>query len=184
MAGTTDARAARYLTIPTAVEYCGVLHCGAFASMSILYGALDSILFIAVCSFENISSPPHSILDNHIPVRNIDRKFHPGRFKLVLEAKLGSSNVTCALRQFPIWYLFGNSGDLFVCWLLNVPATGQCISGAICTDNFTCCHTEIEAADQTFHLTQSQYTDTGPASPSADPISPGAWQGSHWSANV
>ena len=32
--------------------------------------------------------------------------------------------------------------------------------GRICTDNFTCCHTEIEVADQTFHLTQSQYTDT------------------------
>ena len=30
---------------------------------------------------------------------------------------------------------------------------------------------------------QSQYTDTGPTSPSADPITPGAWQGSHWSAN-
>ena len=55
--------------------------------------------------------------------------------------------------------------------------------GRICTDNFTCCHTEIEAADQTFHLTQSQYTDTGPTSPSADPIMPGTWQGSHWSAN-
>ena len=55
--------------------------------------------------------------------------------------------------------------------------------GRICTDNFTCCHTEIEAADQTFHLTQSQYTDTGPTSPNADPITPGAWQGSHWSAN-
>ena len=56
--------------------------------------------------------------------------------------------------------------------------------GRICTDNFMCCHTEIEAADQTFHLTQSQYTDTGPTSSSADPITPGAWQGSHWSANV
>ena len=55
--------------------------------------------------------------------------------------------------------------------------------GRICTDNFTCCHTEVEAADQTFHLTQSQYTDTGPTSPSADPVTPGAWQGSHWSAN-
>ena len=56
--------------------------------------------------------------------------------------------------------------------------------GRICSDNFTCCHTEIEAADQTFYLTQSQYTDTGPTIPSADPITPGAWQGSHWSANV
>ena len=55
--------------------------------------------------------------------------------------------------------------------------------GRICTDNFTCCHTEIGVADQTFHLTQSQYTDTGPTSPSTDPITTGAWQGSHWSAN-
>ena len=55
--------------------------------------------------------------------------------------------------------------------------------GQICSDNFTCCHTEIEVADPTFYLTQSQYTDTGPTSPSADPIKTGAWQGSHWSAN-
>ena len=41
-----------------------------------------------------------------------------------------------------------------------------------------CCHTEIEVADQTSYLTQPQYTDTGPTSPSADPITPGAWQGS------
>ena len=55
--------------------------------------------------------------------------------------------------------------------------------GRICTDNITCCHTEIEVAHQTFYLTQSQYTDIGPTSPSTDPITPGAWQGSHWSAN-
>ena len=55
--------------------------------------------------------------------------------------------------------------------------------GRICTDDFTCCHTEVEVADPTFYLTQSQYTDTGPTSPSADPIMRGAWQGSHWSAN-
>ena len=55
--------------------------------------------------------------------------------------------------------------------------------GRICSDNFTCCHTEIQVADQTFQLTQSHYTDTGPTSPSTDPITPGAWQGSHWSAN-
>ena len=51
--------------------------------------------------------------------------------------------------------------------------------GRICSDNFTCCHIEIEVADQIFHLTQSQYTSTGPASPSTDPIPPGAWQGSY-----
>ena len=54
----------------------------------------------------------------------------------------------------------------------------------ICSDNFTCSHTEIEVADPTFHLTQSPYTDTGPTIPSTDPIMPGAWQVSHWSANV
>ena len=59
-----------------------------------------------------------------------------------------------------------------------------CVSqGPICSDNLTCCHTVIEVADQTFHLTQSQCTDPGPTSPRADPITPGAWQGSHWSAN-
>ena len=73
-----------------------------------------------------------------------------------------------------------------VCLLVGCLTSQQHASvsqGRICTDNFTCCHTEIEAADQTFHLTQSQYTDTGPTSPSAEPITPGAWQGSHWSAN-
>ena len=35
-----------------------------------------------------------------------------------------------------------------------------------------------------FYLTQSQYTNTGPTSPRADPITPGTWQGSHWNANV
>ena len=55
--------------------------------------------------------------------------------------------------------------------------------GRICSDNFTCCHTKIQVADQTFYLIQSQYTDIGPTSPSADPITPGAWRGSHWSAN-
>ena len=56
--------------------------------------------------------------------------------------------------------------------------------GRTCSDNFTCCHTEAEVADQTFDLNQSQHTDTGPTSPSAVPRTPGAWQGSHWTANV
>ena len=71
---------------------------------------------------------------------------------------------------------------MFVSWLLNVPATCQCISG---TDllMFSCCHTETEVADHIFYLVQPQYTDTWPTSPTADPITPGAWQGSLWSAN-
>ena len=55
--------------------------------------------------------------------------------------------------------------------------------GRICSDMFPCCHTETEVADKMFCLTQSQYTDTGPTSPSADPIVPGAWQGSHWNTD-
>ena len=49
--------------------------------------------------------------------------------------------------------------------------------GQTCSDNCTCCHTEIELAYQTFHLTQSQYTDTGRTSPSADPITSGSGDG-------
>ena len=78
--------------------------------------------------------------------------------------------------------MFGSEG----CWLLACLTSQQHSSvsqGRICSDKFTCCHTEIEVADPTFHLTQSQYTDTGPTSPSADPIMPGAWQGSHLIAN-
>ena len=70
---------------------------------------------------------------------------------------------------------------VFVCLLVGCLMSQQQASvsqGRICSDNFTCCHTEIEVADPTFYLTQSQYTDTGPTSPSADPITPGAWQGS------
>ena len=120
---TTNARSALFLTIPAVVEYCGVIHCRAFPSLSILYVALDSILFTALCSHE-----------------------------------------------------------MFVCCLTS-QQQASVSQGRICSDNFTCCHTEIEVADPTFHLTQSQYTDTGPTSPSADPITPGAWQGSHWSAS-
>ena len=75
----------------------------------------------------------------------------------------------------------------FVCWLFVVCLMSQqhasVSQGRICSDNFTCCHTEIEVAHQTFHLTQSQNTDTGPTSPRIDPLTPGTWQGSHWSAN-
>ena len=55
--------------------------------------------------------------------------------------------------------------------------------GRICSDNCTCCHTEIAVADQTVFLIQPQYTDIGPTSLSADPVTPGAWQGSHLSAD-
>ena len=73
-----------------------------------------------------------------------------------------------------------------VCLFVGCLTSQQHVSvsrGRICKDNFSCCHTEIEVANQTFLLTKPQYTDTGPTSPSTDPITPGARQGSHWSAN-
>ena len=74
----------------------------------------------------------------------------------------------------------------FVCLFVGCLTSQQHESvsqGRIYSDKFTCCHTEIKVADQTFHLTQSQYTDSGPTSPNTDPITPGVYQGSYWSAH-
>ena len=60
----------------------------------------------------------------------------------------------------------------------------QCASvsqGWICSDNSTCSYSEKEVTYQAVYLTQSQYTDTWPTSPSTDLISRGIWQGSHQS---
>ena len=89
-------------------------------------------------------------------------------------------------RERERWWEEGEREREFVCLFVGCLTSQQQASvseGRICSDKFTCCHTEIEVADPTFYLTQSQYTDTGPTSPSADPITPGAWQGSHWNAN-
>ena len=61
-------------------------------------------------------------------------------------------------------------------WL---PAARLCTSGTDLLRQFYVLPPEIEDADQTFYLTQSQYL----AILGADSIPPGAWQGSHWSAN-
>ena len=97
--------------------------------------------------------------------------------------QLISSNMLLATELTLYWY------DVHLEWgisFIGCLASQQHVSASqrrINTDNFTCCHTEIEVADQTIYLTRSQYADTGPTIPSADPIIPGAWQGSHWSAN-
>ena len=93
--------------------------------------------------------------------------------------ELGGLQHVCISCDFWLWLAL-------VCLLVGCLTSQQHASvsqGQICTDNFTCCHTDIEVADQTFYLTQSQNTDTGPTSPSTDPLMPGAWQGSHWNAN-
>ena len=59
-----------------------------------------------------------------------------------------------------------------LCWLLACLSSQQHASvsqGWVRSETFMCCHTEIEVADQIFYFTQSQYTDTRPTSPRADP---------------
>ena len=109
-------------------------------------------------------------------------------------ASVGSfiESKTLAVQTSHIGFTFKVSGylvvhmgpgvEMFVGCLTSQQQASVC-QGRICSDNLTCCHIEAEAADRTFYLTQSQYTDTGPTSPSTDPITPGVWQGSHWSAN-
>ena len=61
--------------------------------------------------------------------------------------------------------------------------TSQQCAKSICSNNCMCCHTDIDVADQTCYLTQTQYTGTLPASPSTDSIMPGARQRSHCNIN-
>ena len=66
--------------------------------------------------------------------------------------------------QFKLKYM----AVVFVGWLVGCLKSQQHAFGTqrrICLDNLTCCHIEIEVADQTFYLTQSQYTDTMPGGP-------------------
>ena len=110
---------------------------------------------------------------------------HKGLCYILLDPQEDGSGINrvCVYPPFPFFAL---EQRFVVCLLVGCLTSQQQASvsqGRICSDNFMCCHTEIEVADPTFYLTQSQYTDTGPTSPSADPITLGAWQGSHWSAN-
>ena len=123
---------------------------------------------------------------------------HRPRFILSSERVLGNevrTNVN-SMGKSPHWYVdqvlnllpFALSrsrlaqSDWFVACLTSQQHSSV-FQGRICSGNFTCCHTEVEVTDPTFHLIQSQYIDTWPTSPSTDPITPGAWQGSHWGAN-
>ena len=49
-----------------------------------------------------------------------------------------------------------------------------------CLDSSLCYHTETEVADQTYCSIWSQYTDTGPSRPSLDSVRPGA----RWGTNL
>ena len=76
-------------------------------------------------------------------------------------------------------WLWGEGWCLLLVGCITSQQHASVSQGRIFSDNCTCCHSEIEVADQTFYLAQSKYTNTGPTSPSADPVRSGAWQGSH-----
>ena len=62
------------------------------------------------------------------------------------------------------------TGGCFCCFLVGRLTSQQHASVSqrrICSDRFTCCHTDIEAADQTSYLIQSQYNAS---------ITPGVWR--------
>ena len=75
-------------------------------------------------------------------------------------------------------------GDTHCMWLGRQASKKQSdvFRGITAQTNCTCCHTETEVADQTFCLTKSLYTHTGPTSPRADPYNARRLVGSHWCA--
>ena len=75
----------------------------------------------------------------------------------------------------------------FICWLVGCLKSKQHASVSqrlICSDNCTWRHNMIEVADQTFYLTQSQCSDTGPVRSAASMFvvtlqTLGVWRHSH-----
>ena len=68
-----------------------------------------------------------------------------------------------------------------VCWLLNIPATCKCISGTDLRRLLP--HWGRSCRSNSPPLSSHSILTPEPTTPSADPIMPGAWQGSHWNAN-
>ena len=54
---------------------------------------------------------------------------------------------------FLFLFCFFLGGGLFFVFCLTSQQHASVSQGRICSDNFTCCHTETEVAGQTFHLT-------------------------------
>ena len=91
-------------------------------------------------------------------------------------SKYNSTSLAVILPQ--LCPLLFHLGSLLACLMSQQHADVS--KGQLCSHSCTCCNSEIDVADPTFYLTQSQYTDTRPTSPSTDPMMPGAWQGSRF----
>ena len=149
---------------------------------------LDVCIFDSFCSIEQLFWPfkrAGSLLSDKGNHKIGWKMLHVsvGRAGYVSADSLGCLSNYC-LPYFCACMLAGiHVVELFFVGCLTSQKHVSVSQGRICSDNFTCCYTEIEVADLTLHLTQSQYNDTGPTSPSTYPITPGAWQGSYWSVN-
>ena len=141
------------------------VHC-AQAECSGLLGWLQSPNWVKVCLVSTVF---------FLPVSIVPRIWNGNAKEVVRYRGLWSSGCRGSSGAIPVRLLF------VAC--LTSQQHASVSQGRISSDNSMCCHTEIEVADQTLHLAQSLYADTGLTSPSTDPITPGAWQGSHWSAN-
>ena len=80
----------------------------------------------------------------------------------------------CTQERHQTMYMHGKA-ETPCCWSVAERPCNMLVylRNGICSDNRTCCHTEMETTDPTSYLTQSQFTDTGPTSPSTDPTTPG-----------
>ena len=121
----------------------------------------DELLCISICASRSTAS---SVLGRLVADRTA-----------YLISKLATSVGSNHFRGFSVCCIFwrssfgissGHSGLLFnflVYLLVGCLTSQQHVSvsqGRICSDNFTCCHTEREAADQIFYPTQLQYDST------------------------
>ena len=118
----------------------------------------------------------HTIKPAHKPATVKSYYHHPNRYNW-------SSFSSLELHTATSTSTFARSAVCLFAGCITSQQHASVSQGRICSDNFTCCHTEIEVADPTFHLTRSKYTDTGPTSPSTDPTTSGTWRGSRWTAN-
>ena len=91
-----------------------------------------------------ISSPP--------PPRRMTMHMHPPSAFNIQYSNIYDLNLR--LKPYTILTMQRHPPRLFVGFLTS-QQHASVSQGRICTDNFTCCHTEIEVADLTFYLTQS-----------------------------
>ena len=167
-------------TISAAKVVCGLWSVGFVALLSAgpsRYFCIHQLLFPCLEVFVQSASPHHAVGCKVLPGLGVDVKCFHVSLADILVAQLWAvfeSPSRCQLSIEIVCLLVAERPSNMLLYLRD--GSAQTISRAAG-------HTEIELADPTFHLTQSQYTDAGPTSPSADPITLGAWQGSHWSAN-